>query len=1181
MFRQGLVFMLAFGLLTTAGFAQPKTGVRHVPEISPYYMSINVVDAVIPGEPAKLEAFLKSWHFLDTIVVVFKPLGAIQYSGKTEWRQVVNSGDSIVFPLEVTFGINDTSGFELVAYKNGSVFFGDGFYVVSTGDSVKMFASDPRNLPKDSGLRYSKEFSELLNRPKTSSELNDTTKVKVTTYKPTEWERMKEKERTPNTKYTAECIRVDGETWCRRKGEYEFRKMGRPATREEILQNLGAGQTKLDDEYRDSTRDIVMDLRDTVDFNYIRNLFGDRLLPMDSAGFYHALITKPESRRVTSRSIRYSIYPKYPLDTHEPTQEERDEQEQRKLELKKKSSAAPQGKAPKDVLVSYTFEELGFWIDNWNSYDNNYKNGRDYWKDVYLDSGEVLSGEFSAWCAADGNMPDGVQYDDYMAAWMEPWEGIDVSGHENIKLIYWLWYDTEYKYDYFQSFYSYDGETWEVATDSVTGTSWGWEEFTIGIPKDGDSVFFAFLFYSDSSYCDYRGAFLEDISVTGESTEPLPNLTYTNPIWWDCPVVPSSVPGTNDTSNLCGNSPTYIDVAITNSGNVSTSGFYVTVYIDGGILDTTYECWGYLLPGADKYFEDHKAYITSGYHSLTMVIDTGNLIEETCETDNVYERVFYWSAPGTVTISGYITYEDMNPPGSYEPVRNVLIVLLDKDEVGSDFMGMATTESNGHFSCGPFSNADDQWQGRQDVYLWIYPNNGAADIHNGIQIFTDTVIDIPDGYQYLGESRISAPASGEFYIMDKILDGRDRWISLGQSNPGCTGVIIRNGGGSEYLTDSCIIIDSSASTYYSSPDVYDEYVILHEYGHFLENANKFFHGFAASEHQWQMPSGLQTAASEGFAHFWPAVVTDNAIQTNHYNNFVYSRVKNMETGEYGDNGIITGSANDIGPDCEGTVAGVLWDLYDNDDDDYTTWKPGYPGVGQQDGIWDSLDNGIYSILECLTARDAIPGQHPIHIYNFWDVWFQSPSLGENQKLWGVFREHGTGLEMDIVGPTGSIVIKYGDSITSSLFVPLALWATDTLSGMMPPLAQMQFSNDGNTWAPWVEYTNLVACNLSSYGGNTRQGTKTVYAQFKDASGNQSIIYSDDIIYFLYLCGDATADGKIGIGDAVMIITYIFRSGPPPVPMEAGDANCDSNLNVVDAVYIVNYIFRGGPEPCCP
>ncbi|MFW9842199.1 MAG: dockerin type I domain-containing protein [Candidatus Thorarchaeota archaeon] len=69
----------------------------------------------------------------------------------------------------------------------------------------------------------------------------------------------------------------------------------------------------------------------------------------------------------------------------------------------------------------------------------------------------------------------------------------------------------------------------------------------------------------------------------------------------------------------------------------------------------------------------------------------------------------------------------------------------------------------------------------------------------------------------------------------------------------------------------------------------------------------------------------------------------------------------------------------------------------------------------------------------------------------------------------------------------------------------------------------------------------------------------------------------------FLCGDSNGDGSINVSDAVFLINYVFKGGPPPDPLEAGDANCDSGISVADAVYIINFVFKSGPDPCagCP
>lgn len=66
-----------------------------------------------------------------------------------------------------------------------------------------------------------------------------------------------------------------------------------------------------------------------------------------------------------------------------------------------------------------------------------------------------------------------------------------------------------------------------------------------------------------------------------------------------------------------------------------------------------------------------------------------------------------------------------------------------------------------------------------------------------------------------------------------------------------------------------------------------------------------------------------------------------------------------------------------------------------------------------------------------------------------------------------------------------------------------------------------------------------------------------------------------------LAGNANGDDKVNIGDAIFIVNYLFRSGPPPTCMDQANANCDAAVNIGDAVYLVNYLFRSGAAPCCP
>ena len=68
-------------------------------------------------------------------------------------------------------------------------------------------------------------------------------------------------------------------------------------------------------------------------------------------------------------------------------------------------------------------------------------------------------------------------------------------------------------------------------------------------------------------------------------------------------------------------------------------------------------------------------------------------------------------------------------------------------------------------------------------------------------------------------------------------------------------------------------------------------------------------------------------------------------------------------------------------------------------------------------------------------------------------------------------------------------------------------------------------------------------------------------------------------------GDVTGDGKVLLSDIIVLINFLFKSGPTPNPFCRGDVNFDNAILLPDIVYLVNFIFRNGPRPvpynqCC-
>jgi uncharacterized repeat protein (TIGR01451 family) len=69
-----------------------------------------------------------------------------------------------------------------------------------------------------------------------------------------------------------------------------------------------------------------------------------------------------------------------------------------------------------------------------------------------------------------------------------------------------------------------------------------------------------------------------------------------------------------------------------------------------------------------------------------------------------------------------------------------------------------------------------------------------------------------------------------------------------------------------------------------------------------------------------------------------------------------------------------------------------------------------------------------------------------------------------------------------------------------------------------------------------------------------------------------------------LCGDVNNNGVVDVGDVVYLVAYLYKSGPPPIPMVCvGDVNNNDIVDVGDLVYLVSYLYKSGPAPdpnCC-
>jgi hypothetical protein len=82
------------------------------------------------------------------------------------------------------------------------------------------------------------------------------------------------------------------------------------------------------------------------------------------------------------------------------------------------------------------------------------------------------------------------------------------------------------------------------------------------------------------------------------------------------------------------------------------------------------------------------------------------------------------------------------------------------------------------------------------------------------------------------------------------------------------------------------------------------------------------------------------------------------------------------------------------------------------------------------------------------------------------------------------------------------------------------------------------------------------------------------------SGDQVVGEATFIKDISFTRGDLNADSTVDVTDIDILISYLFRKGSRPIPMEAADANANGVVNAADATYLIHYIYRNGNLPPC-
>ncbi|MFA5101485.1 MAG: hypothetical protein WC547_11425, partial [Candidatus Omnitrophota bacterium] len=93
---------------------------------------------------------------------------------------------------------------------------------------------------------------------------------------------------------------------------------------------------------------------------------------------------------------------------------------------------------------------------------------------------------------------------------------------------------------------------------------------------------------------------------------------------------------------------------------------------------------------------------------------------------------------------------------------------------------------------------------------------------------------------------------------------------------------------------------------------------------------------------------------------------------------------------------------------------------------------------------------------------------------------------------GASAQFNDGILLDSQGPSGTVIINSGALYTVTSAVTLTLNASDQGNSV----ALMRFVNDGGAWSSWEPYASVKSWSLDD-----SEGTRSVYAEFKDGLGN--------------------------------------------------------------------------------
>jgi hypothetical protein len=236
----------------------------------PHIFNLEPITKPLVVGPAQLKFTITPFWENETMTITVDVVNGLVYHGENPFSFEGKIEEEREFILDITIPPNDTSSIELDIRGEKIPWNATDLWFVTTGDTVEMYLGKPigPSLPRTkTGIPDS-----LLKTDQNPGEKS----VK----KPTDEEYMRMLEEEPLTGSKIQHIRVNGEIWGRKEGEYQFHKVEVSTDVNQILENKVAPLRDLAD---NNEFNIVMDLGKSEDYEFVKLLVSE-LLPMDQGG---------------------------------------------------------------------------------------------------------------------------------------------------------------------------------------------------------------------------------------------------------------------------------------------------------------------------------------------------------------------------------------------------------------------------------------------------------------------------------------------------------------------------------------------------------------------------------------------------------------------------------------------------------------------------------------------------------------------------------------------------------------------------------------------------------------------------------------------------------------------------------------------------------------------------------